>query len=247
MIPEIVATYGVDGLVDHIDLPPDVEPGDLIVACITAVPIDIDPAHVDGRWNAFGGVANAIVYWGFVQDDTSPIPVEQSDFAGLDAGHTLAVYRGIDTIEDPRTCFKFAVKDDDLGGGIENLFESLPPAGVWHGALSGVVAHGRGVPGQIQVVAPWVNDVRTFTPFYAAACLREDTFTFPHLGAASAPAIWYDGLVSDARVVVTFGFTLTIGIEATRQFPRDDAAGVIGGPRVYPPARSGRVAGGRHL
>lgn len=239
--PVIVAAVGFDGPVSSIPLPLDAQRGDLVVACITAV--SEGSTVLDPRFDYYSlpGVSGGLVYVGFLDNDFSSIPVDQTDFAGLDAGHSLVVYRGISAI-GPRTLYASV---GDISGGEANLFPVSPIATTWQGAIAGAVIHTRGTPSGVAVEGPWFGDAGAFTPFYAPAILRCVSPDPPHKTTIPTPGIWTSASISDIRIVVLFGFILAATVQVTRQYPRDDAYGLIGGTRIYPPTRQGRVFGGQ--
>jgi hypothetical protein len=216
-----------------IALPAGTVEGDLILLAITNAADLTDPRLT----NVQSGTG---LYYGISDGNLAPVTVTFGPPGLGDNGYALMVVRGVTALSVPAV----TVQTGDIAGTTP-IGGVTVPSDAWDAAVAIAAIKSRGVPGGfvIDSTGGWTfgDTAEVTTPFWAPAVFTTD----PGQGRipVPVPVPVSSSSVNDTRFFAIIGLITTPPV--TRQFPRDDAYGVVGGPRVYPPTRGGRVVGGQ--
>jgi hypothetical protein len=172
--------------------------------------------------------------------------------------------------EDPEPVALAAAGDEDLtvtqtcvldspvnwriGGSLDHFHATWDPTHLWQ-FVYGVAPDGDLVTTYRGGLDGW-NDITSAVDFDALLDSGGfDLIANANTGLVTAPTVAKPGSDSYVRFAQFLALRLSLRArryrwvyerpQVTRQYPRDDGYGLVGGPRLYPPPRRGRVFGGQ--
>lgn len=249
--------------------------GDMLVMTFNAALLNdgtgVDEAGfslpIDGRsWTSFMAYINpdspapfALSLATMLTDNFVGVPVQYGGgFLGfLDEGYGMSLWRGVASILGAD--LQLSPKADEVTFGGTDLEHPYVVPREANLALLGGIGHRVGsiVTGfpSGDLTGVWGGGQLVYAGFNAA---RVVSWVAPSKGyqwqenADPGSSLWIpegrfagSGSAPSMTVGVLYLDLLSTVHPVTRQFPRDDAYGLIGGTRVYPPPRVGRVFGGQ--
>lgn len=228
---KVVGVTGVDGYATTATIPTGTQAGDLLVLAITA------GSTTTSRLTSLGDGVNYGIYYGISDGDLTPIPITHpsggTGFHFLTDSHSLVTYGGVISVD--------ATAQQAPVGGINPAIPPAP-AGSHLAAVVALVSSVGTVAGGINAdsTGRWTSDAYQWPDKWS---LRISSWTAGEVADPIPPGSFAIDGTDPQWAAATLGLRVT-ATPATRQFPRDDGAGLSAGPRIHPPPRSRRTVGG---